>query len=112
MINQEDLTGELAGDFTKLRVYSEDQGQFIDILDLIASGVTGITSIEAGSGIMVSTNNGKATIINTAQGNQGERGPQGIPGAQGEQGPRGLQGIQGQGDQGERGIQGDTNVGP
>ena len=84
MINQEELTGELAGDFTKLRVYSEDQGQYIDILDLLASGVTGITSIEAGSGIMVSTNNGKATIINTAQGTQGETGAQGNQGQQGQ----------------------------
>ena len=50
MISDQELTGELRGDFTELRVFSPDQGAFIDILDLVASGVSGITSIESGGG--------------------------------------------------------------
>ena len=45
MINEEELTGEVKGDFTQLRVYDESSGQFVNIMDVLASGVSGITSI-------------------------------------------------------------------
>ena len=67
MISEEDLRGETRGDITELRVYSPDQGAFIGILDLLASGVSGITSIESGGGLSVSTTNGAATITGNAE---------------------------------------------
>ena len=92
MVNEEELTGEVKGDFTQLRVDDESSGQFVNMLDLIASGGNGpITSISGGQGIAVSVTNGVATIINTAQNQVGPAGPRGIPGLsiQGERGPVG-----------------------
>ena len=97
MITEEELTGEVKGDFTQLRVYNESSGEFVNIMDLLANGVSGITSIQGGQGIAVSVTNGVATVINTAQNQVGPAGARGIPG---EQGDRGLTGDQGE--KGER----------
>ena len=43
MINEGELTGDLRGDFTELRVFQN--GEFIDILSLIASNTTGVNDI-------------------------------------------------------------------
>ena len=51
MINEEELTGEAKGHFTQLRVYDESNGQFVNIMDLLASGGNGpITCISGGKG--------------------------------------------------------------
>ena len=93
MINESELTGELRGDFTELRVLQN--GEFIDILSLIASNTSGVNDIQNGGGLAVSISNGVAIITNTAQGSIGP------PGNQGLQGERGFQGDVG--DKGERG---------
>ena len=90
----QELTGVHESDFTKLRVWSETQGQFIDIIDLLASGATGVTSLHGGNGIVVTGNNGAFTITNAAIG-QGAVGPQGNPGSAGPMGSTGIQGQQG-----------------
>ena len=95
MINESELTGELRGDFTELRVLQN--GEFIDILSLIASNTSGVNDIQNGGGLAVSISNGVATITNTAQGSIGP------PGNQGAQGERGFKGDVG--DKGIKGIQ-------
>ena len=101
MINESELTGELRGDFTELRVLQN--GEFIDILSLIASNTSGVNDIQNGGGLAVSISNGVATITNTAQGSIGPAGNKGI------QGERGFKGDVGdKGDKGEKGDKGDT----
>ena len=78
MINEEELTGELRGDFTELRVLQN--GEFVDILSLLATGASGVDNIVSGGGLAISIDNGTATITNTAQGVMGERGSQGALG--------------------------------
>ena len=51
-------------------------------MDLLASGVSGITSISGGQGIATSVTNGVATIINTAQTKSVQRDPEGFVGYQ------------------------------
>ena len=82
MINESELTGELRGDFTELRVLQN--GEFIDILSLIASNTSGVNDIQNGGGLAVSISNGVATITNIAQGSIGP------PGNQGPRGERGF----------------------
>ena len=72
MINEGELTGDLRGDFTELRVLQN--GEFIDILSLIASNTSGVNDIQNGGGLAVSISNGVATITNTAQGSIGPAG--------------------------------------
>ena len=52
MINEGELTGDLRGDFTELRVLQN--GEFIDILSLIASNTSGVNDIQNGGGLAVS----------------------------------------------------------
>ena len=93
MINDEELTGELRGDFTELRILQN--GEFVDILSLLATGASGVNDIVSGGGLAVSINNGVATITNTAQGVMGERGSQGPKGDKGDKGDTGLKGDNG-----------------
>ena len=81
MINEEESTGELRGDFTELRILQH--GEVVDILSLLAIGASGVNDIVNGGGLAVSIENGVATITNTAQGTIGERGSQGPPGERG-----------------------------
>ena len=69
MINEEELTGELRGDFTEL--WEFQIGEFVDILSLLATGASGVNNIVSGGGLAVSIDNGTATITNTAQGVMG-----------------------------------------
>ena len=69
MINEEELTGELRGDFTQLRILQN--GEFVDILSLLATGASGVNDIVNGGGLAVSIENGVATITNAAQGSIG-----------------------------------------
>ena len=87
MINEEELTGELRGDFTELRILQN--GEFVDILSLLATGASGVNDIVNGGGLAVSIENGVATITNTAQGAIGERGSVGPQGPQGNSGSDG-----------------------
>ena len=89
MINEEELTGELRGDFTELRILQQN-GEFVDINSLLATGASGVNDIVNGGGLAVSISNGVATIPNTAQGSVGERGSQGPRGERGFQGERGF----------------------
>ena len=82
MINEEELTGELRGDFTELRVLYN--GEFVDVLALMAANTSGVNDIQSGGGLAVSINNGVATITNTAQGSVGP------PGGQGQRGEHGF----------------------
>ena len=79
MIDEEELTGELRGDFTELRVLHN--GDFVDVLALMAANTSGVNDIQSGGGLAVSINNGVATIANTAQGSVGPPGGQGVQGA-------------------------------
>ena len=97
MINEGELTGDLRGDFTELRVLQN--GEFIDILSLIASNTSGVNDIHNGGGLAVSISNGVATITNIAQGSIGQ------PGDQGEKGERGFKG-----DTGDKGDKGDNGA--
>ena len=87
MINESELTGELRGDFIGFRVLQN--GEFIDILSLIASNTSGVNDIQNGGGLAVSISNGVATITNTAQGSIGPPGNQGAQGDEGLNGDRG-----------------------
>ena len=49
MINEEELTGEMRGDFTELRVLIN--GEFVDILSLIAANTSGVNDIQSGGGV-------------------------------------------------------------
>ena len=49
MINEEELTGEMRGDFTELRVLIN--GEFVDILSLIAANTSGVNGIQSGGGV-------------------------------------------------------------
>ena len=82
MINESELTGELRGDFTELRVLQN--GEFIDILSLIASNTSGVNDIQNGGGLAVSISNGVATLTNIAQGSIGPPRNQGVQGGEGE----------------------------
>ena len=93
MINESELTGELRGDFTELRVLQN--GEFIDILSLIASNTSGVNDIQNGGGLAVSISNGVATITNTAQGSIGPSGSQGVQGERGFKGEKGDKGDKG-----------------
>ena len=84
MITEEDLTGELRGDFTELRILQN--GEFIDILSLFASNTSGVNDLQSGGGLHVSISNGVAVITNTAQGSVGPSGGQGQKGDQGDNG--------------------------
>ena len=112
MINEEELTGELRGGFTELRILQQN-GEFVDINSLLATGASGVNDIVSGGGIAVSISNGVATITNTAQGSigqrgsQGPRGERGFPGEKGDVGERGPPGESIKGDKGDRG-----DVGP
>ena len=103
-MDQQTLTGLQEGDFTSLRVWSETQGQFIGIIDLLASGATGVTSLHAGSGLVVTGGNGAYTIVNTEMGSQGAFGPQGPPGV-GIKGDKGDAIVANGGPEGPRGYQ-------
>ena len=70
MMNEEELTRELRGDFTELRILQK--GEFVDILSLLATGASSVNDIVNGGGLAVSIENGVATITNTAQGTIGE----------------------------------------
>ena len=48
---EEELTGEARGDFTELRVLYN--GEFVDILSLIASSPSGVNDIVNGGGLAV-----------------------------------------------------------
>ena len=85
MINEEELTGELRGDFTELRTLQQN-GEFVDINSLLATGASGVNDIVNGGGLAVSMSNGVATITNVAQGSVGERGSQGEKGDKGDVG--------------------------
>ena len=76
---QEELTGELSGDSTQLRVWDDNVNANVDMMGLL-SAPTGITSIQAGTGIMVSLEAGQATITNTQPGSEGATGPRGLLG--------------------------------
>ena len=103
MINEEELTGELRGDFTELRILQQN-GEFVDINSLLATGASGVNDIVSGGGIAVSISNGVATITNTAQGSIGQRGSQGAKGEKGEVGNYGQKGDKGdKGDTGDKG---------
>ena len=82
MINEEELTGELRGDFTELRIL-QPNGEFVDINSLLATGTSGVNDIVSGGGLAVSISNGIATITNTAMGSVGPPGSQGPKGDQG-----------------------------
>ena len=56
MINEEELTGELRGDFTELRVLYN--GEFVDVLALMAANTSGVNDIQSGGGLAVSISNG------------------------------------------------------
>ena len=88
MINEEELTGELRGDFTELRILQH--GEFVDILSLLATGASGVNDIVNGGGLAVSIENGVATITNTAQGTIEERGSVGPRGPVGNAGSDGT----------------------
>ena len=90
MINEGELTGDLRGDFTELKVFQN--GEFIDILSLIASNTSGVNDIQNGGGLAVSISNVVATITNTAQGSIGPAGNQGIQGERGFKGDVGDKG--------------------
>ena len=60
--------------FTELRVLYN--GEFVDILSLLASSPSGVNNIVSGGGLAVSISNGVATITNTAQGSIGGSGSQ------------------------------------
>ena len=47
MINEEELTGELRGDFTELRILQQN-GEFVDINSLLATGASGVNDIVNG----------------------------------------------------------------
>ena len=64
MINEGELTGERRGDFTELRILQN--GEFVDILPLLATGESGVNNIVSGGGLAVSIDNGTATILNDA----------------------------------------------
>ena len=81
MINEQELTGELRGDFTELRVLQN--GEFVDVLALMAANTSGVNDIQSGGGLAVSISNGIATITNTAQGSVGPSGGQGADGEKG-----------------------------
>ena len=89
MINEEELTGALRGDFTHLRVL-QPNGEFVDINSLLATGASGVNDIVSGGGLAVSISNGVATITNTAQGRVGPPGSQGPKGDQGNIGNPGA----------------------
>ena len=93
MINEEELTGELRGDFTELRVLYN--GEFVDVLALMAANTSGVNDIQSGGGLAVSISNGVATILNTAQGSVGPPGGQGVQGATGPRGNLGPTGPAG-----------------
>ena len=78
MINEEELTGELRGDFTELRVLYN--GDFVDVLAVMAANTSGVNDIQSGGGLAVSISNGVATITNIAQGSIGPPGRRRIPG--------------------------------
>ena len=86
MINEQELTGELRGDFTELRVLHN--GEFIDVLALMAANTSGVNDIQSGGGLAVSISNGIATITNTAQGSVGPSGGQGQKGNKGDKGDK------------------------
>ena len=48
MINEEELTGELRGDFTELTVLYN--GEFVDVLALMAANTSGVNDIQRGGG--------------------------------------------------------------
>lgn len=112
MVHGEELTGELRGDFTELRVLHN--GEFIDVLALMAAITSGVNDIQSGGGLAVSISNGVATITNTAQGSVGPSGGQGQTGSKGATGYVGPQGPQGPaGPKGATGSQGPVGpVGP
>ena len=89
MINEEELTGALRGDFTHLRIL-QPNGEFVDINSLLATGASGVNDIVSGGGLAVSISNGVATITNTAQGSVGPPGSQGPKGDQGNIGNPGT----------------------
>ena len=112
MINEQELTGELRGDFTELRVLQN--GEFVDVLALMAANTSGVNDIQSGGGLAVSISNGIATITNTAQGSVGPSGGQGADGEKGPKGDVGPEGLQGpDGPTGATGVQGPEGpVGP
>ena len=104
---EEELTGEARGEFTELRILYN--GEFVNILSLLASGASGVNDIVGGGGLAVSISNGVATITNTAQGQigpPGGTGPRGPAGPQGERGPEGKGGNDGSSIQGPASPQG------